>query len=149
MIELMVLPQRLELWTSPLPRGCSTTELRQRMLWNAADGATRLRREASAFPDRSRRPLPCGTTTPTQIGATERDRKTSREWASILSSNSEKKGRRGRDASGAGANRLEREADALRANLARRKAQQRQRRDADEVRTTTAGPDPKPPADKD
>jgi hypothetical protein len=28
----MVLPQRIELWTSPLPRGCSTTELRQRVL---------------------------------------------------------------------------------------------------------------------
>src|SRR4051812_35199512 len=26
----MVLPHRIELWTSPLPRGCSTTELRQR-----------------------------------------------------------------------------------------------------------------------
>ena len=25
----MVLPHRIELWTSPLPRGCSTTELRQ------------------------------------------------------------------------------------------------------------------------
>src|SRR5579871_3311137 len=26
----MVLPHRIELWTSPLPRECSTTELRQR-----------------------------------------------------------------------------------------------------------------------
>ena len=26
----LVLPHRIELWTSPLPRGCSTTELRQR-----------------------------------------------------------------------------------------------------------------------
>ena len=25
----VVLPHRIELWTSPLPRGCSTTELRQ------------------------------------------------------------------------------------------------------------------------
>src|SRR5947209_4279405 len=25
----LVLPHRIELWTSPLPRGCSTTELRQ------------------------------------------------------------------------------------------------------------------------
>jgi hypothetical protein len=28
-IEIMVLPERIELSTSPLPRGCSTTELRQ------------------------------------------------------------------------------------------------------------------------
>jgi hypothetical protein len=28
--ELLVLPVRIELTTSPLPRGCSTTELRQR-----------------------------------------------------------------------------------------------------------------------
>ena len=28
--ETMVLPERIELSTSPLPRGCSTTELRQR-----------------------------------------------------------------------------------------------------------------------
>jgi hypothetical protein len=30
--EKMVLPERLELSTSPLPRECSTTELRQRAL---------------------------------------------------------------------------------------------------------------------
>src|SRR5476649_2154859 len=29
----MVLPHRIELWTSPLPRRCSTTELRQRNRW--------------------------------------------------------------------------------------------------------------------
>jgi hypothetical protein len=28
---MMVLPERIELSTSPLPRGCSTTELRQRL----------------------------------------------------------------------------------------------------------------------
>jgi hypothetical protein len=28
-LENLVLPHRIELWTSPLPRGCSTTELRQ------------------------------------------------------------------------------------------------------------------------
>src|SRR6187397_2196000 len=28
----LVLPHRIELWTSPLPRGCSTTELRQHAL---------------------------------------------------------------------------------------------------------------------
>ena len=28
----MVLPGRIELTTSPLPRGCSTTELRQRLV---------------------------------------------------------------------------------------------------------------------
>jgi hypothetical protein len=27
----LVLPHRIELWTSPLPRGCSTTELRQHL----------------------------------------------------------------------------------------------------------------------
>jgi hypothetical protein len=29
----MVLPERIELSTSPLPRECSTTELRQRRVW--------------------------------------------------------------------------------------------------------------------
>jgi hypothetical protein len=28
----MVLPHRIELWTSPLPRECSTTELRQQAI---------------------------------------------------------------------------------------------------------------------
>ena len=40
----MVLPVRIELTTSPLPRGCSTTELRQR---RAANGCTRNRRECA------------------------------------------------------------------------------------------------------
>jgi hypothetical protein len=29
LVDLVVLPHRIELWTSPLPRECSTTELRQ------------------------------------------------------------------------------------------------------------------------
>ena len=40
----LVLPVRIELTTSPLPRGCSTTELRQRraLLYRTArEGATR------------------------------------------------------------------------------------------------------------
>src|SRR6476660_4482718 len=36
----LVLPHRIELWTSPLPRECSTTELRQRRK-RAARGAER------------------------------------------------------------------------------------------------------------
>jgi hypothetical protein len=35
----MVLPHRIELWTSPLPRGCSTTELRQRRRERISDHA--------------------------------------------------------------------------------------------------------------
>ena len=38
----MVLPHRIELWTSPLPRGCSTTELRQRRM---RAGGSRTRRK--------------------------------------------------------------------------------------------------------
>jgi hypothetical protein len=34
----MVLPVRIELTTSPLPRGCSTTELRQRRTFSAQMG---------------------------------------------------------------------------------------------------------------
>src|SRR5437879_13868563 len=35
----MVLPHRIELWTSPLPRECSTTELRQRRKGAGAEPA--------------------------------------------------------------------------------------------------------------
>jgi hypothetical protein len=38
---LLVLPDRIELSTSPLPRECSTTELRQRELWRPAQGRQR------------------------------------------------------------------------------------------------------------
>src|SRR5579862_1275799 len=37
----MVLPVRIELTTSPLPRGCSTTELRQRCACGRGQGNTR------------------------------------------------------------------------------------------------------------
>src|SRR5437899_12045372 len=44
-VERLVLPHRIELWTSPLPRGCSTTELRQhaaaRICHRDGEGATR------------------------------------------------------------------------------------------------------------
>ncbi len=40
----LVLPHRIELWTSPLPRGCSTTELRQRAGPMGARGGPRARR---------------------------------------------------------------------------------------------------------
>src|SRR5437879_13716487 len=43
--EKLVLPHRIELWTSPLPRGCSTTELRQlaaaRICHSGGEGSTR------------------------------------------------------------------------------------------------------------
>src|ERR1039458_9144220 len=38
-VVLVVLPHRIELWTSPLPRGCSTTELRQRRRERISDHA--------------------------------------------------------------------------------------------------------------
>ena len=45
----MVLPVRIELTTSPLPRGCSTTELRQRVLnRNAGDACHTGQKQASA-----------------------------------------------------------------------------------------------------
>src|SRR5206468_12488359 len=48
-LKNMVLPERIELSTSPLPRGCSTTELRQRCFgsWASGRGYTRLRRLAT------------------------------------------------------------------------------------------------------
>ena len=39
----MVLPHRIELWTSPLPRECSTTELRQHRRGWIADVPGRIR----------------------------------------------------------------------------------------------------------
>lgn len=43
---LLVLPHRIELWTSPLPRGCSTTELRQRRRERISDHAGDVERPA-------------------------------------------------------------------------------------------------------
>ena len=60
----------------------------------------------------------------------------------ILSGDRDKTGRQDRDVSGAGESRQEREARALRANLARRKTQQRQRRDAGKTGAATDEPNP-------
>src|SRR5436853_4213606 len=38
-VAILVLPVRIELTTSPLPRGCSTTELRQHLRGTDAGGA--------------------------------------------------------------------------------------------------------------
>ena len=56
----MVLPGRIELTTSPLPRGCSTTELRQRLARGVLGGKSRLLKRAASMPQeaewRNRRP---------------------------------------------------------------------------------------------
>ena len=52
----MVLPQRFELWTSPLPRECSTPELRQRRVSRRGvrEGGTRTGRPGRRSPSRRR-----------------------------------------------------------------------------------------------
>ena len=107
----MVLPVRIELTTSPLPRECSTTELRQRKraAWpgprNAAETATRgrgvqgLRATAMGMPE-------CAV----ECGMDERNDRLSVRG-------------------GPRPARAERLAEALRANLKRRKAQARGRAD--------------------
>jgi hypothetical protein len=52
----MVLPERIELSTSPLPRECSTTELRQRRVLDPL----------GAHPEQIHQPRPAGKTRPSQ-----------------------------------------------------------------------------------
>src|SRR5437773_5986608 len=67
-MQILVLPERIELSTSPLPRGCSTTELRQhRARAGGATGYTRPRRLARRA-DRSARLRPISSTAPVEPG---------------------------------------------------------------------------------
>ena len=57
----MVLPGRIELTTSPLPRECSTTELRQRTFERPCRGGMRAAKfDAESAPAKARRSLPQG-----------------------------------------------------------------------------------------
>ena len=130
----MVLPSRIELPTSPLPRGCSTTELRQRTICEGAGAPARGRPRAleSGAED---------ATSPLAVQANVRyllrpdfaglshdrwiSRMTTREPSKApenLKENPQDKPR-----SDAAQDRL---AQALRENLKRRKAQERARRAA-------------------
>lgn len=119
----MVLPQRFELWTSPLPRECSTPELRQHL---AQDGGRPRRR--AYMPDRPGRRKAVFADAASRHDAvrqnmgepvTDEDRDTASERPKVDSES-----RKGGDKEPTAA---ERRAQALRDNLRRRKAQSRAR----------------------
>src|SRR5262249_13310745 len=98
----MVLPVRIELTTSPLPRGCSTTELRQHRFRR-----TRPCGDATNAPATARRSLPQGGNWRNHLAMTGSDP---------------------RNAKNAKQNRVERPSGALRDNLRRRKTQAKGRK---------------------
>jgi hypothetical protein len=110
----MVLPDRIELSTSPLPRGCSTTELRQRPLASreGRDGTARDIHDALAI-DKASGPVDAAPMNePPRVTPARQAERAARD---------------------------KRLAEALRANLRRRKEQARAREDA---------PPPEPRDDK-
>jgi hypothetical protein len=108
----MVLPEGIELSTSPLPRECSTTELRQRRVGGRGIASDVRRVQGVGL-------APCGA-----LGSCWRMDKTPPSRSA-----------RPRDASAARQARLEREAAALRENLRKRKEQARARQEADATPT--------------
>ena len=115
----MVLPVRIELTTSPLPRGCSTTELRQRRARAISDDGMRPRDGAFL----ATRPQVAQARPPCQV---ERTRPSARQPISVsLPAMNE------RPKAVQKARRERRLGTALRDNLKRRKAQARSRSAAD------------------
>ena len=106
----MVLPDRIELSASPLPRECSTTELRQQ--------------DIRAGPDAGSNAIGSGSTQGLKLPIGERFRR--KRNCTVLERGTMTQ--QGRDKSGAAAAREQRLAAKLRENLARRKAQARARR---------------------
>ena len=107
--ENLVLPVRIELTTSPLPRGCSTTELRQRI------SVARASATAGRY------------TTVAPLASLRRRRLTGRVLSGQLGCMEDKPKPRPPAAADAQSRRQDRQAAALRANLARRKQQARER----------------------
>ena len=124
----MVLPDRIELSTSPLPRECSTTELRQR-------NRRRIKRTALEIGPETARSLPQGA------AGCKQGR---RQGFSGLVTMTESTSNRTKPPSDP---RQERLAQALRDNLKRRKSQARERRKAESETPEAGGPEASEPSD--
>jgi site-specific DNA recombinase len=132
----MVLPDRIELSTSPLPRECSTTELRQQKQRVAIPGGAPKRAETAirvgTVQGKLGRPVRLLRSGPVRYH---------RGMTKHRSDGDEKGSNSGGNAPPKPvADRKERLSDALRANLARRKGQARARKDATPGPADSQGP---------